>query len=1036
MKKTITFDEYSTGTVNPSWSFDDNMVTSTGVIISDRAQPQSPVIAANYSYKGPVFIYFENPVQSVSVDVGYFDNLGSTRVEFRDAAGNIVASYANTDYGVVTFSFSSDTGIRSVGAIDYSFDDAGFSLDTVVFGPPVSQDQPPVVSYSAGPVLSDRDFGFVSESRYSFSDTLGGTDLSDAIQFMADREGKILFTSYLADNPGRTAEFSFDFKAGLNSFTFKPGSDYDTAEGYTVTFSILFEGSDKEKAMDELISDLLADILGGTLDYKSKQFEIFEQLSRAVDGAADGALLLSKFAKAFGVLGLTLDVANRADNIYSAADPARQTFIEFVDMLTGIAATGAVGLGLSAVGTPIAGIIGGFATGIVYTIYLSDGVKSAAGGWYDSLAGGAGANSTGPVPMGLVHVGSEVAALDTLQAEPDLTPFILDVDYYLATYADAREAVASGEAASAYLHYLAVGLPAGYKPNAEAEPIDPKTVSLLPSPAGAASGYHSSVFTQPIGELAGDAGSAAELDFVAYLNELRTDGSEFLVDATLSALANRIARDWATNHGEAPHLAYDPASVTSWAQTLSSGQDFREALARLAPGSLVDARIVAAYSEAMSAESIYRALSTTAEASSLLLGLDNKAIGIAEYGGMHVVLLLPNAIGGTLQAEIEPAVVRLFGGEDQDILFAGAAPGRLYGGDGADELQGGAFGDVLDGEAGDDFLSGGQGDDLLYGGDGDDTLVGGQGSDTLDGGDGRDVVDLSGTGRRGAEFAVGADGSTLLTRDGETDHLFAIEEVVYADGRMVFDEDDAAAQLLRLYNAAFDRSHDQGGLNYWMDRLESGDGLDWIASAFARSGEFARMWSDLDDGGFVQRLYAHALGRKADEDGLAYWVDQLQDGRGRHEVLLAVSESPEHRDVTREQVQSGIWDVDEAAAQVARLYHAAFDRLPDLPGLQVQVTAIGENDASLEDIVQSWMGTAGFEAIYGSLDNAGFVQRLYATALEREAAAPEVEYWASLLDNAGMTRAEVLVFFSESAEHRAITLSGIQDEEEHGIAFA
>nr|MBF0684414.1 DUF4214 domain-containing protein [Pseudomonas sp.] len=892
------------------------------------------------------------------------------------------------------------------------------------------------MSYSAGPVLSDRDFGVVSEARYSFSETLGAGDLADAIQFTANQAGKILFTSYLADNPGKTAAFSYDFQAGLNSFTFKPGSDYETAEAYTVTFSIVFNASDKEKAMDDLINDLLADILGGTLDYKSKQFEIFEQLSRAVDGAADGALLLSKFAKAFGVLGLTLDVANRADNIYGAADPARQTFIEFVDMLTGIAATGAVGLGLSAVGTPIAGIIGGFATGIIYTVYLSDGVKGAAGGWYDSLASGATLNGTEPGLMRLAGVSDAGAAFDTLQAEPDLTAFTLDVDYYLATYADAREAVASGEAANAYFHYLAVGLPAGYKPNAQAEPLAPETVRLLLSHPDAAGGYHSSIFTQPIGELAGDAGSVVELEFIAHLNELRTDGSEFAVDAALSALANRIARDWATNHGEAPHLAYDPKSVLSWAEVMSSGADFRESLAGLVSQPLGNAKILAAYSEDLSPEAIYRALSTTAEASSLLLGLENTAIGIAEYAGMHVVLLLPTAIGGTLQAESEPAVVRLFGREDQDVLFAGGAPGMLHGGDGADDLRGGALADILVGGAGDDHLSGGAGDDHLSGGDGNDILIGGAGSDMLDGGAGWDVVDLSGSGRRSAEFASGANGATLLTQHGETDHLFAIEQVIYADGRMVLDENDAAAQLLRLYNAAFDRYHDQGGLNYWLEKLESGAALDWVANAFVHSEEFTGMWFGLDDVGFMNRLYAHAMDRPVDEDGLAYWVDQLQSGAGRHEVLLTIAQSDEHRDVTRELVQAGIWDVDGTAVQVARLYHAALDQLPDLAGLSAQVTAIRENGASLENIVESWMNTSEFQAIYGDLDNGGFVQQLYATALEREAAVQELQYWTSLLDDEAMTRAEVLVSFSEDAEHQVITLSGVMDEEDHGIAFA
>ena len=63
---TITFSEQPRGTTNPTFTFDDNTITTVGEIVNDGAQPDSPVIAANSSYRGPVFLYFENPVNYVS----------------------------------------------------------------------------------------------------------------------------------------------------------------------------------------------------------------------------------------------------------------------------------------------------------------------------------------------------------------------------------------------------------------------------------------------------------------------------------------------------------------------------------------------------------------------------------------------------------------------------------------------------------------------------------------------------------------------------------------------------------------------------------------------------------------------------------------------------------------------------------------------------------------------------------------------------------------------------------------------------------
>src|SRR4051812_8186826 len=102
---TITFSEQPLGTINPVYSFADNTVYTTGVIVVDGAQPASPVIAANSSYLGPVFLFFDHAVDSVSINVGYFDNLHSTQLIFRDEAGRVLYSVDNAGFGVQQFSF-------------------------------------------------------------------------------------------------------------------------------------------------------------------------------------------------------------------------------------------------------------------------------------------------------------------------------------------------------------------------------------------------------------------------------------------------------------------------------------------------------------------------------------------------------------------------------------------------------------------------------------------------------------------------------------------------------------------------------------------------------------------------------------------------------------------------------------------------------------------------------------------------------------------------------------------------------------------
>jgi hypothetical protein len=120
------------------------------------------------------------------------------------------------------------------------------------------------------------------------------------------------------------------------------------------------------------------------------------------------------------------------------------------------------------------------------------------------------------------------------------------------------------------------------------------------------------------------------------------------------------------------------------------------------------------------------------------------------------------------------------------------------------------------------------------------------------------------------------------------------------------------------------------------------------------------------------------------------------------------------------------YDVDGNAGQAYRLYQAAFDRKPDLAGLGVQMNAI-DVGVSLLQIAQNFINSEEFQARYGTNpSNDAFVTLLYANVLHR---APDPSGYAVQVNalNTGMSQAQLLVNFSESAENYGATLVGISN---------
>lgn len=204
--------------------------------------------------------------------------------------------------------------------------------------------------------------------------------------------------------------------------------------------------------------------------------------------------------------------------------------------------------------------------------------------------------------------------------------------------------------------------------------------------------------------------------------------------------------------------------------------------------------------------------------------------------------------------------------------------------------------------------------------DADDEIVGTLGNDVFHatdafehflGDDGRDTVIFTGT-RDSYTIDVRPDGTITVGYGNGIDTLSSIERLQFDDGTLAFDFNGTAGQAYRLYQAAFDRAPDSGGLGYWIDYLDEGKlDVGAVADRFMDSAEFIRLYGIADsisNADYIELLYQNALGRSSDTSGFAYWLSQLDsEAVGRGHALAIFTESPESIAYVLPSVSDGIW---------------------------------------------------------------------------------------------------------------------------------
>ena len=225
-----------------------------------------------------------------------------------------------------------------------------------------------------------------------------------------------------------------------------------------------------------------------------------------------------------------------------------------------------------------------------------------------------------------------------------------------------------------------------------------------------------------------------------------------------------------------------------------------------------------------------------------------------------------------------------------------------------DRTQNGAYYDTVHGQY--DMVWGGS---MNFSGStvqsaGSSTGGGSTGSVTIDAGAGIDTVVYAGA-RTNYTISYNNDSahSYAVFGGGNGDTLVNVERLAFGDSKVALDVNGDGGMAYRLYQAAFDRAPDAGGLGYWINTLDHGASLQAVAQSFMDSPEFQTKYGALANNQFVNQLYLNVLHRNADAGGQSYWTGHLDaHDLTRADVLAYFSESTENQAALIGTIQNGM----------------------------------------------------------------------------------------------------------------------------------
>jgi len=199
--------------------------------------------------------------------------------------------------------------------------------------------------------------------------------------------------------------------------------------------------------------------------------------------------------------------------------------------------------------------------------------------------------------------------------------------------------------------------------------------------------------------------------------------------------------------------------------------------------------------------------------------------------------------------------------------------------------------------------------------------------------------------------------------------------------------------------------------------LHSGDPRAEIIAMGYRSGQITEAWMLSGDHRNLvvdPNLGYAGVGVICDAAGAMWAVVQFRRIDTRLGTQSTSAQSPI---VTPDSQGSACGEAGSATgSSIERLYSAFFLRSADPSGLTYWTQRAGSG-FSLSDISGSFAVSAEFQQRYGKLGDRKFVRLVYQNVMGRNPDQGGLNYWSSQL-RAGVTRGDMMIQFSESAEYR------------------
>ena len=280
---------------------------------------------------------------------------------------------------------------------------------------------------------------------------------------------------------------------------------------------------------------------------------------------------------------------------------------------------------------------------------------------------------------------------------------------------------------------------------------------------------------------------------------------------------------------------------------------------------------------------------------------------------------------------------------------------------------------------------------------------------------------------------------TMLEKASSASSLKKIEDEMFArctitlPGKTAPEPDARTKQITafvtRLYKLCLNRDPDQGGLDYWVNYLKTGQKTAAeVVYGFFFSDEMKRL--KLSDKDYVERCYTVMMDRASDSGGKKYWMEHLENGVTRLYVVRGFVESNEFTAICKKfGVTRGSLKLTDPRDQnygitsfVARCYTKALGRKYDEGGLKNWINQIlyasDRKQAAIDTASTGFFHSQEFRN--KNLSNTEYVKVLYRTFLGREYDEPGLKDWVGQLNSGKKNRDQVMNGFAYSKEFNKI----------------